>query len=119
MKASLAAFSRLGALLALLAVGSSGCRTGTTHEYNHWKAIHHDPIGAGVWNRAQYHFLSYRPDIDGSYGSFVRNQAGDIWTTFERHFLIDSDENPFLTEDESTEFDPPSHHDIPEWGEYD
>jgi hypothetical protein len=109
----------LGALLVLLVAGSSGCRTGTSHEYNHWKAIHHDPFSASAWNRLEHNFLSYDRDFDGGYLGFLSDEAGDIGTTFRRHFWLDNPENPFLREEASSEYDPPSHHDIPRWREYD
>jgi hypothetical protein len=95
-------------LLSLLAAssifGMAGCASQAAYSHDHWSPYSVQPS----LSRA---FLSYDPEMDGSYREFQYKKKKSINLTLRRHFFNENPDNPFEAED-PTWYDPRPNHSI-------
>ena len=89
-------------LLTLIAAttvfGMAGCSSQAAHVHDHWSPYYVQPS----LSRA---FLSYDPEMDGSYREFQYKKKKSINLTLRRYFFNENPDNPFEAED-PTWYDP-------------
>jgi hypothetical protein len=79
-------------LAAVSAYGLAGCASQAAHEHDHWGPY-------SVQSSLSRAFLSYDPEMDGSYREFQWRKKRSINLTLRRHLFNENPDNPFEAED--------------------
>jgi hypothetical protein len=85
-------------------LGLTGCSSQAEHVHDHWSPYYVQPS----LSRA---FLSYDPEMDGSYREFQWRKKKSINLTFRRYFFNENPDNPFEAQD-PTWYEPRPNHSI-------
>jgi hypothetical protein len=91
-------------LAAASILGLSGCASQAEHVHDHWSPYYVQPS----LSRA---FLSYDPEMDGTYREFQWRKKKSINLTLRRYLFNENPDNPFQAED-PTWYEPRPNHSI-------